>query len=124
MHVLEWLYDRAGNHVKGAVWGAVVNHEPHALDVLRWLEQNVDPQALAAEVAEQTEVTIDVAAEHGLLEVVQWLRQRNAPWSEGACAKAAGGGYLACLQWMRENAGAHGMRRHASLQQRTAGWRS
>ncbi len=44
------------------------------------------------------------AAAGGHLAALQWLRAYGAPWNTDTCARAAGGGHLAALQWSR----AHG----------------
>ena len=43
------------------------------------------------------------AAGGGHLEVLQWARANGAPWDEWTCAYAARGGHLEVLQWARAN---------------------
>jgi len=45
----------------------------------------------------------DLAARHGHLTVLQWLRQKKISWSVLTCSNAARGGHLAVLQWARAN---------------------
>jgi len=43
------------------------------------------------------------AAEGGQLEVLQWLRSNGAPWAQYICCYAAYGGHLEVIQWCRAN---------------------
>jgi len=43
------------------------------------------------------------AAKGGHLAVLQWLRENGAPWDERTCSCAAKCGHLATLQWLRAN---------------------
>jgi hypothetical protein len=43
------------------------------------------------------------AAGGGHLAVLQWARADGCPWNEWTCARAAEGGHLAVLQWLRAN---------------------
>eukprot|EP00603_Paraphysomonas_imperforata_P006206 CAMPEP_0114425378 /NCGR_PEP_ID=MMETSP0103-20121206/7202_1 /TAXON_ID=37642 ORGANISM="Paraphysomonas imperforata, Strain PA2" /NCGR_SAMPLE_ID=MMETSP0103 /ASSEMBLY_ACC=CAM_ASM_000201 /LENGTH=202 /DNA_ID=CAMNT_0001594207 /DNA_START=625 /DNA_END=1229 /DNA_ORIENTATION=+ len=49
------------------------------------------------------ETLCKVAAQRGLLKVLQWSHQQHPPlrWGEDTCTKAAGGGHLEVLQWLR-----------------------
>lgn len=48
------------------------------------------------------EITCARAAEGGHLKVLQWLRENNCPWDTFTCAYAAVGGHLEVLKWARE----------------------
>ena len=43
------------------------------------------------------------AARGGCLEVLQWARVNDCPWSALTCSEAAGGGHLKMLQWAIAN---------------------
>ena len=43
------------------------------------------------------------AAEGGHLEVLQWAREHDCPWSESTCICAAEEGHLEVLRWAREH---------------------
>ena len=43
------------------------------------------------------------AAQGGHLAVLQWLRASGCAWDVGTCHEAAEGGHLAVLQWARAN---------------------
>jgi hypothetical protein len=43
------------------------------------------------------------AAQHGHLEVLQWVRANGCDWDIGMCAAAAEGGHLEVLQWACAN---------------------
>lgn len=45
----------------------------------------------------------DKAAEGGHLSILMWLREMGCPWSKSTCAMAAAGGHLVTLQWLRTN---------------------
>ncbi len=55
-------------------------------------ETGAMPQALRAEAC-------NIAAKHGHLSGLQWLRSRAYPWDKRVCANAALGGHLELLQW-------------------------
>ena len=44
---------------------------------------------------------IDMAARHGSLVIVKWLRANGCDWNSRTCAYAAFGGHLEVLQWAR-----------------------
>jgi len=41
-------------------------------------------------------------AQHGKLEVLQWVRSNRCAWDAGTCSAAAGRGHLAMLKWARK----------------------
>jgi len=45
----------------------------------------------------------NIAAIHGHLNILQWLRENGCDWNENTCATAAKYGHLHILQWAREN---------------------
>ena len=45
------------------------------------------------------------AAAGGHVGMLRWLREHGAPWDEWTCAQAAAGGHLAVLEWSRLLAG-------------------
>ena len=51
--------------------------------------------------ARWSEDAVEKAAEGGHLEVVQWLRQNGCPWNSMTSFRAAEGGHLEILKWVR-----------------------
>jgi hypothetical protein len=48
--------------------------------------------------------TMNIAAQQGDLKVVQWLHDKtNCPWNTATCARAAKGGHLHVLKFLRQN---------------------
>jgi len=49
------------------------------------------------------ETTCGAAAQHGHLQLLQWLREQGCPWDATTCAFAAMGGHIPVLEWLRAN---------------------
>ena len=47
--------------------------------------------------------TCAFAAENGHLEILKWAHENDCPWDEWTCRKGAEGGHLEVLIWAREN---------------------
>src|SRR5437868_7319801 len=45
----------------------------------------------------------NIAAANGWLDLLQWARDFEFPWSEKTCSTAAEFGHLNILKWLREN---------------------
>src|SRR5277367_15771 len=45
----------------------------------------------------------ELAAEHGNLDTMKWLKDNNCPWNRYTFAKAAGHGNLDNMKWLRVN---------------------
>jgi len=72
--------------------------EKGQLEIIKWFLETVgfDPKFLPTEICRE-------AAQYGHLEVLKYLRSREAQWSESVCWAAAEGDHLAVLQWCRQN---------------------
>jgi len=44
-----------------------------------------------------------MAAQHGQLDILKWLKEKNLPWDEWTTAAAAYAGHLHILQWLRQH---------------------
>jgi hypothetical protein len=126
VHVLEWLRSRKPPCPWGG--GSCIDAAKNGhLGALQWLQAQVPPcpspifpsfMFLATVMAGHLNVfqylhsqnpfdnTVShcaIAAEHGHLEMLQWMRAQDPPipWSELTCEGAARGGHLHILQWLR-----------------------
>jgi hypothetical protein len=45
----------------------------------------------------------DLAAQHGHLETLQWIRANDGEWTQDAADMAAANGHLETLQWILNN---------------------
>ena len=65
-------------------------------------------QWIRAHGGDWDERTCSGAAGAGDLAVLQWARANGCPWDEETCSKAVAGGHLVVLQWARANCCAWG----------------
>lgn len=107
---LDWLraQSRPGTHD----WDCMVHHILEDLSRQGCLESIIRLHQHSGPAVKQHANCIDhflasrcgmvVAAQHGHLLVVQWLREldRDAPWPDGLCRAAAGSGNLSLISWL------------------------
>ena len=92
VHVIQWLLERFPCDNKALYEGAV--HERH-FAILEWLvRRGILPTDCAR--------CCQLAAKHGDLALLQWLRRNHCPWNAKTCYAAASGGHLHVLQWARQ----------------------
>ena len=64
------------------------------LELLKWIREEKE--------CEWSDLTIDMAARQGNLEMVKYCVANECPIDEDACAYAASNGHLECLKYLRE----------------------
>ena len=71
---------------------------------LSMIQYLVHREPTIADTLMESDTIMMRAAYGGKLQVLQWLRQQlKCVWDEGVCSQAALGGYLQILKWAREN---------------------
>merc|ERR1719313_1168234 len=73
------------------------------LEAIKEMRRSKEPGTDESARARWSEDAVEKAAKGGHLEVVQWLRQNGCPWDSMTSFHAAHGGHLEVLQWVRQN---------------------
>eukprot|EP00953_Heterococcus_sp_UTEX-ZZ885_P012570 7207-Heterococcus_DN1.PRE.2 len=93
---LNWLFSH-GATVDNST--AMIAARGGAVPVLEWLQQQQD--------VELKEHTMCCAAEHGHLQLCQWLHAQQCPWDDTATFSAARYNHCATLRWLIESGCPH-----------------
>jgi len=71
------------------------------LQTLKWLKANGCPWDIRCSNYDSSSLTAGLAAQHGHVEILIWLRENGVEFDSWTCSRAAEGNQLATLQWLR-----------------------
>ena len=79
LHAIKWCYENGCVVTRGLIKRVL---QMGNLPVLKWMTSLVDQEEWHEEWA------LGIAAKHGKIEVMVWLREQGVPWSFGVYRKA------------------------------------